>query len=137
MSPSLVGFIKAQRLFFKRGSYLVHSGFLKSCAVGHPCRQDGSPLPWMNYAVIHFLEERLKGSLSLFEYGSGYSTLFFAGRVDTVVSVESDRDWFEALQSMCPENVTLIHQPFEPDGDYCRLVNSESSPFLVETFHGS
>ena len=77
MFPSLFGFIKALRLFFGHDSFLVKTGFLRSCAEGHPCRKDGTPLPWKNYAIIRFLEERLKPSLSMFEYGSGYSTLFF------------------------------------------------------------
>ena len=78
LSPSLVGFIKAQRLFISRDSFLKSTGYLHSCAEGHPCEPDGSPLPWMNYALIRFLQQRLNPSLTLFEYGSGYSTLFFA-----------------------------------------------------------
>ena len=123
MSPTLVGFLKAQRLFLRKDSFLVSTGFLRSCAAGRPCRQDGSPVPWMNYAVIHFLEERLQPSFSLFEYGSGTSTLFFASRVGRVVSVETDREWFEEVQRGSPDNVTLIHQACEPDADYCRIVN--------------
>ena len=90
----------------------------------------------MNYAVIHFLEERLTSQLSLFEYGAGYSTLFFAGLVDTVVSVESNLDWFRTLQPMCPESVTLIHKSFEPDSDYCRLVNTDNKKYDVVVIDG-
>ena len=136
LSPSLVGFIKAQRLLLRRDSFLVSTGFLRSCEVGRPCRQDGSPLPWMNYGVIHFLEARLNPSLTLFEYGSGYSTLFFARLVERVVSVESDRDWFKQLQLRYPENVTLVYQAFKPDADYCRLVSQRGKKHDVVVIDG-
>ena len=65
--------------------------FITSYKINIPCRPDGTPLPWMNYNAISFLEERLTKDLCLLEYGSGYSTPFFASFVKTVVSVECDR----------------------------------------------
>ena len=137
LSPSLVGFIKAQRLFISRDSFLKITGYLHSCAEGHPCEPDGSPLPWMNYALIRFLQQRLNPSLTLFEYGSGYSTLFFARLVDQVVSVEADRDWFEDLRPKCPPNVTLVYQPFEPDATYCQLVSRDGPQHDIVVIDGS
>ncbi len=136
MFPSLFGFIKALRLFFGHDSFLVKTGFLRSCAEGHPCRKDGTPLPWKNYAIIRFLEERLKPSLSMFEYGSGYSTLFFGGLVGSVVSVESDRYWYEKLRPKCPENVNLIYQPFELGNTYSRLVSSGGRKYDIVVIDG-
>lgn len=81
-------------------------------------------------------EERLNPSLTLFEYGSGYSTLFFARLVDRVVSVESDRDWFEELRLRCPGNVTLVHQAFEPDAEYCSVVNQGGKKYDVVVIDG-
>ena len=86
--PGVVVFLKGMSLLYERRSYLKKSGYLKSVITNKPCRQDGSPIPWMNYNIISFLEQRLSKDLSLFEYGSGNSTLFFADLVGSVVSVE-------------------------------------------------
>ena len=137
VSLPFVGFLKAQRLFFRRDSFLVSTGFMRSCAAGYPCRRDDSPLPWMNYATIHFLEERLTPLLSLFEYGSGHSTLFFARLVHSVVSIETDCNWFDSLHARCPRNVTLVYHTLEPDGAaYAKLVRRDGRKYDVVVIDG-
>ena len=54
--------------------------------------EDG--LPWMTYAAIEWLSKNLKPHMKLFEWGSGGSTAFFARRVEKVVTVEHDAQWF-------------------------------------------
>jgi protein-L-isoaspartate O-methyltransferase len=61
----------------------------------------------MNYSVVEFLRQRLTKNMLLFEYGSGYSTLFFSKLVKKVVSVEYDKDWYERMSKEgLNENVT-------------------------------
>src|SRR3954452_3854394 len=66
-------------------------------------RRDGSPLrdavPWMPYRVIEALDRWLAPSMSVFEFGSGGSTLFFARRVRRVVTVEHDAQWAALVQA--------------------------------------
>jgi predicted O-methyltransferase YrrM len=50
-------------------------------------------VPWMTYKATAWLDRFLAREMSVFEYGSGGSTLFFANRVNKVVSVEHDADW--------------------------------------------
>lgn len=119
-----------------RDAYLIATGYLHSRALGYPCDMDGSPLPWLNYPVIAFLERRLTPDLTLFEYGSGYSTLFFARRVQRVVSIESDPAWFEIVKQNAVSNVTLIHQELQYDDDYCRLVNRQNERFDIVVIDG-
>ena len=90
----------------------------------------------MNSSVIAFLEDRLKPSMVLFEYGSGYSTLFYARYVHHVVTVESDRLWYETVNDKKPANVVLLWQPFEQDGDYCRAVTHTDELFDVIVIDG-
>lgn len=78
-------------------SYLKVTAFSKSAKARKPIGTDGQPVPWMNYAAIDFLNERLNSNLSMFEYGSGYSTLFFAKRVKQVTSIEYDSSWFDYI----------------------------------------
>ena len=120
-----------KKLVFKDDSFLYESGWMESIKRGYPCNADGEPLPWMNYAIIAILEERLKSNMNLFEYGSGYSTMFYAKRVKEVTSVEYNQYWFEKIQDMVPENVKVIFQSKDVDGEYCRCVNRESSEYDV------
>ncbi len=57
-----------------KNHFLHKSGWMESKKRNYPCRSNGNELPWMNFSVIAFLEERLNKDQSLFEFGSGYST---------------------------------------------------------------
>lgn len=50
-------------------------------------------LPWMTYAAISWLEGFLNKEMTVFEWGSGGSSAFFAKRAERVVSVEHDPAW--------------------------------------------
>jgi hypothetical protein len=129
--PSLSVFAKWLGLRFSRRSFLRKAGFFESVRYRAPVRPDGSPLPWMNYAMIMFLEERLKPEMSIFEYGSGNSTLFFASRVKLVVSVEKDAGWHGHVAESMPENVNLILcQPFSKEA-YLKVIGEQGQAFDV------
>jgi len=109
---------------------------VESFKSGVPCRNDGSPLPWMNYPVIAFLEERLIKDISLFEFGSGYSTKFFAQRVKDVTSVEYDIQWFDKLKESLPANVNLLFREKDVNGKYCRLISEQNRRYDVVVVDG-
>lgn len=96
------------KLLWKRDSFLHTTGLFRSYRENRPVDAEGQPLPWFNYGLIRLLSERLKPRHRVFEYGSGYSTLFFASRVAEVTSVEHDSNWLNVLRPTLPENVTLI-----------------------------
>jgi protein-L-isoaspartate O-methyltransferase len=55
------------------------------------------------------LERRLNKTLSVFEYGSGYSTLFYARCARSVISVEYDQAWYsEHRPSLAAERQLAI-----------------------------
>ncbi len=116
---------------FKPKSQLHSSGWLASLKRGYPCRRDGSVVPWMNYSTIYFLEERLHKGLNLFEFGSGYSTLFYANLVGSVTSVESDEHWFATVKDRVQSNVKLIFKAKDEDGAYCRSVTQTEQLYDV------
>ncbi len=95
-------------LMYSRRSALRKWGYVESTRTKTPRRRDGSPIPWMNYQVIALLEERLKPDLKLFEFGSGYSTSFYAARVAHVTSIEKDPEWYAIVKNTLPANVELV-----------------------------
>jgi len=87
-------------------------------------------LPWFSYEAIHFLEGYLKPQMTVCEYGSGGSTVFFARRVRAVYSIEDNEKWFELvtqrLQEMNIRNAELHLHPF----DFKNPAGFEKSAYL-------
>ena len=54
-------------------------------------------IPWLTIWTIDFLEDYLKSDMRVFEYGGGGSTIFFAKRVEQLVTIEHDREWYNML----------------------------------------
>ncbi len=117
-------------------SYLHLSGWMQSLEAKKPTDHNGNPIPWMNYSVVNILEERLTKDLNLFEFGSGYSTLFYAKKVRAVTSVEYDDGWLNIIKSQVPDNVNMIFKQQDVDGDYCRVINSTQEKYDVVIVDG-
>lgn len=115
---------------YSRRSFLRQSGYVESVRTRRPSRADGSPIPWMNYAVIAFLEDRLNNHMTLFEYGSGNSTLFFAEHVGRVVSVECDKSWHDYVKESLPSNVKLLLAPKGGD-EYVQIIEKQDEKYDV------
>lgn len=72
--------------------------------------QDGkSFLPWYNFPLIEFLNSYIKPNMNIFEYGCGYSTLFYAQKDCNVYSVETKKEWIEKIQTLAIKN-NLYHK---------------------------
>ena len=117
-------------------TYLHTTGWMRSMQEHKPVDKNGTVLPWMNYAIIHFLKKSLNKNINLFEYGSGYSTLFYANLVKTVTSVEYDKIWMERIKKTLPENAKITYQQKDKDGRYCRTVNITNQKYDVVIIDG-
>ena len=58
-----------------------------------PIDGDGKPTPWYTYSAIAYLSQLDFSENTVFEYGSGNSTLWWGARSKHVVSVESAQAW--------------------------------------------
>ena len=58
-------------------------------------------VPWWTYHAIDRVDDflRARSNASVFEFGSGASTIWLARRAGAVHSVEHDRSWFDLMQS--------------------------------------
>lgn len=72
-------------------------GHLQSVAKRLPVDRFNAPLPWYTYPAIEYLAQLDFSDKSIFEYGSGTSTLFWSSRAARVVSVEDDEAWHARL----------------------------------------
>jgi hypothetical protein len=75
----------------------------------------GEAIPWYTYPAIEFLGNLTTEPLSLFEYGSGNSTIWSAKRVSHIVSVEHDRAWYDQVKQKTPTAQNLEYIWSEQD----------------------
>lgn len=109
--------LKVGRVF---ANLLLNPQYIPRC-FAHNVIKGKTPLdleiPWFSYAAIDFLEEFLQPQMTVCEYGSGGSTIFFARRVKSVFSIEDNERWYELvlarLRQVGLENVTLVLRPFD------------------------
>ena len=64
---------------------------------------DGEPIPWYTYPAVAFLNEYDLSGERVFEYGSRYSTLYYAKKVQSIKTVESDEKWYWMIQRRMKE----------------------------------
>lgn len=74
-------------------------------------------VPWLIMSAVDYLDELIKPSFSVFEWGSGASTVWLAKKVSQVTSVEHTKKWYERLSKRLEEeglaNVTLHFLPMD------------------------
>jgi len=58
---------------------------------------------WITFQSKEWLENFLKPNMTIFEYGSGGSTIFFTKRVKKVTSIEHDQNWYKSLKKILKE----------------------------------
>lgn len=88
-------------LFSYRTGHFLSS--LKMTAVS----KKGEPLPWYTYPSIDFLKNRSYEDKIILEFGGGQSTLWWARRAKSVVTLEGDLTWFNRIKHHMPGNVDL------------------------------
>jgi methyltransferase family protein len=106
---------------------LSDQAYFSSVRNGELRDHENNYVPWFTYPAIEALKNWDLSEKRVFEYGSGYSTLFWASRAKEVVSVEHNRGWYEKVAGLAPSNARLILAPIDGD-DY------DPSPELLEQF---
>lgn len=119
-----------------RYGYLRQHHWRESFKEPLPLDGNGKMIPWMNYAVIDFLQERLQPQFRVFEYGSGASTCWWASHTAKVVACEHDQEWFQRMRPLYPDNVRVLHVPLVLDGDYCRTIVAQDESFDIVVADG-
>jgi hypothetical protein len=101
-------------------------------------------LPWLSYAAVDFLANWVKPHHTVFEWGPGGSTLFFARRAASVTSIESNEAWLSRLRQALAEQelaskVDLRMVPYVPSyatdfiaSSYCSAIDSPYDIILVD-----
>ena len=90
-----------RKLWEIKRRYLAPNGYWNP----FPSDSSGEAIPWYTYPAITFLKNVIQAEWKVFEYGCGYSTVFWNRNCAKTVSVEHDEQWFNRLRE--------THQDFE------------------------
>lgn len=86
---------------------LYKQGQINTFREQRPVDCNDDPIPWITYPALEYLNQFDFSEKNVFEFGAGNSTLFWAGKANRVVSVETDPQWFDWLNQDLPPNVQL------------------------------
>ena len=82
-------------------------------------------LPWWSYKSVKKVQSLLNNNQTVFEWGSGGSTIFLCHRVKSIISVENDHNWTtkvnSALSSLNVKNATVIQKEINLQSAECFL----------------
>ena len=124
---------KASRWLRLAGSFARHPDYIPRY-LRDRAPERSSPLeiqlPWISYGAIYFLEGYLKPDMTVYEYGSGGSTLFFASRVARVTSIEHDPLWYSLVQTKLQENSVTNANLQLVEWDLSQLADFENSHYV-------
>ena len=109
-------------------------GGINSFQQKKPLDSNNDPLPWYTYPAIEFLYQFDFSNCDIFEFGSGNSSLFWGKRAKTVISVESDREWFDSVKNKISENQKIL---FASDKmDYVHSIQASNQVFDIVIVDG-
>ncbi len=130
--------VLSKLLSLRLSGYLMDVGWFSAFKIGEPVDKNFEPLPWLTYSFIDFITERLSKEFSVFEFGSGNSTLFFAKRVKEVSSVEHNSEWHNKLISKIPGNSNLLLSKSDSSDNYLaelRQLNEKFDLIIIDGIH--
>lgn len=83
---------------------LAHQqGLAASRKSGRPVAADGSPIPWYTYPAVEYFRQLDVQGFTIFEFGCGNSSLFWARKQAKVWSVEHDPHWYEIFAAQASQ----------------------------------
>ncbi|MDQ6762997.1 MAG: class I SAM-dependent methyltransferase [Bacteroidota bacterium] len=110
-------------------------GWAKSMDKDECIDRSGKPIPWFSYPAIDFLSQLNCTDKEVFEYGCGFSTLYWGARAKSVFSVESDLKWIEKIKSKMPVNCKLIPSSLNVE-EYSGKISSFLQQFDIIVIDG-
>ena len=106
----------------KTSSTLSEDGWFRSFKEQASVDLHGEPIPWITYPAFDFIKKHLPSNMSVFEYGCGAGTLWWATRAKDVVACEHNLEWYKKVSSASPVNVKIHHVDMDYGGEYSKVI---------------
>lgn len=122
-------------------NYLNRTGILGSWVWGNTYEdffadEEEAINPWWVKEAADLVKSRLSKNMTVFEWGSGNSTLFMAQYAGHVVSIEHNLMWYQRMQEIIPSNVRLEFCELMYGGEYCQKIRREDEKFDIVVIDG-
>jgi len=111
---------------------LYKKSWINSSRLGFTVDENNLPIPWYVFEAIEFLKTNLTKNHTIFEFGCGASTLFFASKVKKVISLESNRRWFEIITSSLKNSGDFLLEKNHFSNANCEIFLMEDALDLEE-----
>jgi hypothetical protein len=111
-------------------------GHYRTIREGASLSPAGEPWPWISYGAIFYLERLDFSACKVLEFGSGGSTLYWSKRAREVISIETDRRWYDKVKDGLPSHVRLRHFGNEQWGECLKEV-AASAPYDAIVIDGA
>jgi hypothetical protein len=95
----------------------------------------GNPIPWYTYPAIEYVKQLDLSQRVIFEYGAGYSSLYYASRCKRIISVEDNPEWYQVIKPKAPPNCEILCP--ETQEQYVRAIDSFPGSFDIIIIDGS
>jgi predicted O-methyltransferase YrrM len=73
---------------------------------------------------------------TIFEYGAGNSTLWWAARVSAIYVCEHDPEWYKIMENKVPAKVVLKQIDLTEAGKYCQEISQHKDKFNIIVVDG-
>ena len=101
-------------------------GYLETMRKQKPVDAYSQPIPWFTYPAIEYISQLDLREKRVFEWGSGNSSAFFAERCKQIISVESDKKWYDYGVQNLRSNQQII---FREELSFIDAIEEFSSKF--------
>jgi len=97
------------------------------------------PIPWWTYASIQYVDQTVSTKSRILEIGGGNSSLYWMGRGNQLVTLETDPNWIDVLtldQRFDLEKHQIIHIPKEDLGSISKELNNQLFDVVINDGSG-
>ncbi|GAB1232709.1 hypothetical protein UT4_11750 [Ferrigenium sp. UT4] len=132
-----IGKFSPNMVLMKQNFFLLAFGLGQWRSVKEKMAVDanGAPIPWYTYPAIEYLNSFNFKDCDVFEFGSGNSSLYWAGRARSVCSVEDNQEWFQVVSQRKLANQTVIHRADEIG--YVKSLPEQAKQFEIIVVDGN
>ena len=92
-------FIRILRYLVYANKLLIKKGLVKSIRERNPTLKNNLPIPWLTHPFIEYISKLNLRNLSMVEFGSGNSTIFFSKIVKNIESFEYNVNFINYLRT--------------------------------------
>lgn len=80
----------------------------KTIMLGKCVDKNGHEVPWYTYPAIEYLNSLDFSDSTVLEFGSGASSVWWAGRAKFVLAVENNKEWFEITKEKSSSKLNVV-----------------------------